>query len=179
VTAPCATSTASVAIATGAPRLRSLPDRLRQVALYEAGGLVLISPLFALAAGISPYSSGGLLAVLALIVAVWNGVYSSAFDWAEGVITGGRTADRRPAMLRAAHAVTLEAGAVVVTTPVIAVWTGGSWNSALVEDVGLTLAYAAYAFVFGFVYDRLFPINSDVVSCGGFHDDGARPAARH
>ena len=29
-----------------APRLRSLPDRLRQVALFEAGGLLLITPPF-------------------------------------------------------------------------------------------------------------------------------------
>ena len=31
------------------PRLRSLRDRLRQIAMYELGGLVVISPVFAVA----------------------------------------------------------------------------------------------------------------------------------
>ena len=127
----------------------------------------MISPLFALAVGISPYDSAGLLAVLALIVAIWNGVYSSAFDWAECTLTG-RSADRRPPMLRALHAAALELGAVGVTTPVIAIWTGVPWTTALFEDVGLTFAYAVYAYIFfGILYDRAYPIarSSDDV-CG-------------
>ena len=146
--------------ATRNPRLRSLPDRLRQIALYEIGGLGLISPVFALATGISPTNSLGLLAALALIVGTWNGLYSTVFDWAEAAMTG-RSADHRPPLLRVAHAVMLEAGAVVATTPVIACWTNVSCEAALLEDVGLTLAYSAYAFVFGLVYDSLFPIDSE------------------
>ena len=141
------------------PRLRSLPDRLRQIALYEIVGVGLISPLFALAAGISPADSVGLLSMLALIVAVWNGLYSTAFDWVERAITG-RRADLRPPLRRAAHAVVLEIGAVVATTPVISAWTNVGWKAALVEDVGLTLVYSGYAFVFGLSYDWLFPIYS-------------------
>jgi len=34
-------------------------------------------------------------------------------------------------------------------------------QAALLEDVGLTLAYSAYAFVFGLLYDSLFPIDSE------------------
>ena len=36
-----------------------------------------------------------------------------------------------------------------------------SRKAALLQDLGLTLAYSAYAFVFGLIYDSLFPIDSD------------------
>lgn len=157
---PSFNAPATIENGTGKPRLRSLPDRLRQIALYEIGGLCLISPAFALVAGISATTSIGLLGTLALIVAVWNGLYSTVFDCAEQAITG-RSADDRPLFLRAVHAVLLEAGAAVATTPVIAAWTGMNWTTALVEDVGLTLAYSAYAFVFGLLYDSMFPIQSE------------------
>ena len=140
--------------------LRSLPDRLRQIALYEIGGVCLISPLFAQAAGLSTIHSVWMLAFLALIMAAWTGLYSTTFDWGERAITG-RRADRRPPFLRVAHAVMLEAGGVVATTPVIAGWTRVSWKTALLEDIGLTLAYSAYALVFGLLYDSLFPIDSE------------------
>jgi uncharacterized membrane protein len=145
---------------TGKLPLRSLLDRLRQIALYEIGGLALISPLFAFGAGISPASSIGLLAALSLIIGTWNGVYSTAFDWCERAITG-QSADRRSLLARVAHAVFLEAGAVVFTTPLIAAWTDVSWKAAFIEDIGLTVVYVAYAFVFGLLYDSVFPIGSE------------------
>ena len=49
-------------------------------------------------------------------------------------------------------------GLVVLTLPVVVVWTGMGWWAALVADIGLALAYAAYAFVFNLLYDRYFPI---------------------
>jgi uncharacterized membrane protein len=48
----------------------------------------------------------------------------------------------------------------VATTPVIAAWTAVNWRLALLEDLGLTLAYSAYALCFGLIYDSLFPIDS-------------------
>lgn len=140
-----------------APPLRSLKDRLRQVALFEVGGLALISPPFSWASGVPMTESAGLLAVLALIAAVWNGAYNTGFDWIEGRLTG-RTADHRPWGLRIAHALGFEGGLVVLTLPVVVVWTGMGWWAALVADIGLALAYAAYAFVFNLLYDRYFPI---------------------
>jgi len=147
-------------------RLRSLPDRLRQVLFYEIGGVCLISPLFAAVSGASSSQSAGLLGVLALVMAAWNGACTTAFDWAERAITG-RAADDRHPFLRAAQAVVVEFGGVVATTPVIAAWTTVTWRAAFLEDVGLTLAYAAYAFCFGIGYDSLFPIDSEWPVRGG------------
>lgn len=140
-----------------APKLRSFRDRLRQIAFFEIGGLLLISPPFAWASGVPLAESAGLLAVLALIAALWNGAFNTAFDWAEGRLTG-RSADRRPFRLRCLHAVLFEGGLLLLTLPVIVAWSGLGWAEALVADVGLALAYTGYALVFNLGYDRLFPI---------------------
>ena len=140
-----------------APPLRSLPDRLRQIALFELGGLVLVTPPFAWLSGVPVADSIGLLAVLALIAAVWNGAYNTAFDWIEGRRTG-RSADRRPWLGRVLHAVGFEGGLLLLTLPAIVAWTGLDWLTALIADIGLAAAYVAYAFVFNLAYDRAFPI---------------------
>ena len=140
-----------------APPLRSFRDRLRQILLFEVGGLLLISPAFAWLSGVSMVDSLGMLAVIALIAALWNGGYNTAFDWAEGRLTG-RSADRRPAWLRVAHALGFETGLVLMTLPIIVGWTGMGWLEALWADVGLIIAYVVYAFFFNLAYDRWFPI---------------------
>ena len=139
------------------PPLRSLPDRIRQVALFEVGGLLLITPPFVWLSGVPATDSLGLLALIALIAALWNTSYNTAFDWIEGRLTG-RTADRRPWPLRILHAAGFEGGLLLMTLPVIVWWTTMGWIEALVADLGLAAAYTAYAFVFNVAYDRLFPI---------------------
>lgn len=140
------------------PKQRSLRDRLRQIALFEIGGLVLISPAFAWASGVALTESAVLLALLALIAALWNGAFNTAFDRLEGRLTG-RTADRRPLRLRCVHAVLFEGGLLMLTLPVLVLWTGMGWVEALIADIGLAIAYTGYAFAFNLGYDRLFPID--------------------
>lgn len=139
------------------PKLRSFPDRLRQIALFEVGGLLLITPPFAWASGVPLSESIGLLALLALIAALWNGSYNTCFDWFEGRLTG-RSADRRPYRLRALHAFGFEGGLLLMSLPVIMWWTGLGWLEALIADLVLASAYVIYAFGFNLGYDRLFPI---------------------
>lgn len=139
------------------PKLRSFPDRLRQIALFEVGGLLLITPPFAWASGVPITESIGLLALLALIAAIWNGCYNTCFDWIEGRLTG-RTADRRPFRLRALHALGFECGLLLMTLPVLVWWTGMGWVEALIADIGLAIAYTVYALLFNLGYDRVFPI---------------------
>ena len=139
------------------PKLRSLRDRIRQIVLFEVGGLALITPPFAWASGASFSESIGLLALIALIAAAWNAAYNTCFDWIEGRLTG-RTADRRPFRLRAVHAVGFEGGLLTMSLPLIMTWTGMGWREALVADLGLASAYVVYAFAFNLGYDRVFPI---------------------
>lgn len=141
------------------PKLRSLGDRIRQIALFEIGGLLLITPPFAWISGVPLTESLGLLALLALIAAIWNGCYNTCFDWVEGRLTG-RTADRRPFRLRCLHAVGFETGLLLLTLPVIVWWTGMGWAEALVADIGLAITYTLYALLFNMGYDRAFPIQA-------------------
>lgn len=137
--------------------LRSLADRVRQVALFEVFGLVLITPGFAWASGTPLLDSVGLLAVLALVAALWNGLYCTAFDRLEWRLAR-RQADQRPARWRIVHALGFEGGLLVLTLPIIVAWTGLAWWPALVADIGLALTYTAYAYLFNLAYDRVFPI---------------------
>jgi len=141
------------------PKLRTFPDRLRQIAMFEIGGLVLITPPFAWASGVPITESLGLLALLALIAAIWNGCYNTCFDCVEGRLTG-RTADLRPYLWRVVHACGFEGGLVLMSLPIVMWWTGMSWLEALLADIALALAYVAYAFVFNLAYDRVFPIKA-------------------
>lgn len=141
------------------PKLRSPLDRARQVLLFELGGLLLITPPFVWASGVPAMDSLGLLAVIALVAALWNAIYNTSFDWIEGRLTG-RTADHRPLFVRLAHAASFEAGLTLATLPIVMVWTDMGWIEALLADIGLALAYAVYAFFFNIGYDRVFPIST-------------------
>lgn len=144
----------------GTVMLRTPFDRCRQIALFEIGGLLLITPPFVWLSGVPMKTSFGLLAVIALVAAIWNALYNTSFDWMEGRLTG-RTADRRPYLLRLLHAAGFEIGLLIISLPIVMVWTGMGWLEALIADVALAAAYVAYAFVFNLVYDRCFPIGQN------------------
>ena len=139
------------------PKLRSPLDRVRQVILFEVGGLILITPPFAWASGVPAKDSIGLLALVALIAALWNAVYATSFDWIEGRLTA-RTADQRTTPWRVVHAAGFEAGLLLISLPIVMAWTAMGWLEALLADAALALAYVAYAFFFNMGYDRAFPI---------------------
>lgn len=139
------------------PPLRTWPDRVRQVVLFEGIGLLLITPLFAWAAGQEMGTSLGLMALMAALAALWNGLYATLFDYLERHLTG-RPADRRPTRLRILHALGFEGGLLLLTLPLIVALTGLGWWAALLADLGLALTYSAYAFVFNLLYDRVFPL---------------------
>jgi uncharacterized membrane protein len=139
------------------PKLRTPFDRLRQVLMFEIGGLLLITPPFVWFSGVPLFDSFGLLAVIALIAAIWNVLYNASFDWVDGRLTG-RASDQRPSLLRMAHAVGFEGGLLLISLPVVMVWTGLGWLQALIADLGLAVAYVVYAYVFNLGYDRVFPI---------------------
>jgi uncharacterized membrane protein len=139
------------------PRLRSPLDRARQVIAFEIGGLLLITPAFTWVSGVAAADSLGLLALVALIAALWNAAYTTAFDWIEGRLSG-RTADLRGTLVRVVQAMGFEFGLMLISLPIVMAWTGMGWIDALAADVGLAFAYVAYAYVFNRAYDRLFPI---------------------
>jgi uncharacterized membrane protein len=139
--------------------VRSARERVIQTLAFEAGGLLLVGPLYALATGTRLDESLVLLLAVSVVIMLWSAVFNWAFDVVEHRRTG-RMASQRPHRLRVLHAVLHETTAVVVTCPVIWALTDLGWVGALLADLGLTLAYTLYAYAFHCVYDRLRPVQS-------------------
>jgi uncharacterized membrane protein len=149
------------ATATMKPRaVRNLRERVIQTLWFELLGLALVAPLFAYFSGATTGDSFLLLLVLAIVVTLWSGLYNSAFDLAELRLTG-RVASERPHGWRVLHTIGLEASAIVLTWPLVVAFTPLGWHEALVAEVGLTLAYVAYGYVFHLAFDRLRPVHAE------------------
>lgn len=136
--------------------IRNARERLRQTLCFEAGGLLLVAPIYALSAGARMRDSVALILVLTLLVMAWSALFNTAFDLVEHRLSG-RLASQRPQWLRMLHALLHEASAVVITWPTIVAMTGLSWGAALLADIGLTVAYALYAYLFHLAYDAYRP----------------------
>ncbi|MBI5716436.1 MAG: PACE efflux transporter [Burkholderiales bacterium] len=137
--------------------VRSARERLLQTLAFEAGGLLIVTPLYAWASRAGAAQSFALLTVLAAVVMSWAALFNTAFDVLEHRLTG-RVASARPQRVRLLHALLHEASALLLTWPVIVAMTGADWAAALMTDVALTLAYAGYAYLFHVVYDRWRPV---------------------
>jgi uncharacterized membrane protein len=137
--------------------LRSVRERAYQTLAYEAGGLAIATPLYMLLFGAGAVDSLTLMLVLSLAVMAWAGLHNSVFDWLEWRIAR-RMASNRPQVLRAVHAVSLEASAVLVTMP-LAMWLGGLgfWQVA-VFNAGMTATYVLWGYAFHLVWDRFRPV---------------------
>lgn len=137
--------------------LRSPRERVIQTFAYEAGGLCLSVPLYAVFGQGTTGEAFGLMLSLSIAVLIWSPVHNTVFDWADFRFSG-RLASDRPQRLRLVHAVSHEATTLVVTLPILMVLGGLSFWAALVVDLGLTALYAVYAYVFHLGYDRLRPM---------------------
>ena len=103
------------------------------------------------------------VAALSVVVAAWAAIYNLLFDIVERRHTG-RVASDRPHALRTAHAIGLEASAVIVSCPVIWAMTPLDWWGALLADLGLTVVYVAYGYAFHRVFDRLRPVRRQLTN---------------
>ena len=94
--------------------------------------------------------------MLALAMLVYSPLYCAAFDRADRRLTG-RLASDRPNGLRLVHALGHELGAMLVSVPVLLALTDLGLGGALALDLGLSLAYAGWTWVFFVLWDRLRP----------------------
>lgn len=139
--------------------MRSAQERLLQTLLYEAGGLLIVLPCYALVTGHAFADSLVLLVAVSIATMTWTCVHNVGFDYIEATLTG-RVASDRPQYLRLIHAASTEVTSIIVTTPVIVLAGGFGWWQALFVDIGLTLFYAAYAYGFHLVFDALRPVRA-------------------
>ncbi|MEO8122749.1 MAG: PACE efflux transporter [Burkholderiales bacterium] len=142
----------------GAPRaVRGLRERVIQTLCFEVLGLVLVSLPFARFSGVPASDSLFVLFAISMAVMSWSTLYNTAFDLIECRLTGRKASDRPPRW-RVLHVLALEASALVATWPLMVALTPLSWREAFFAEIGLTLAYAAYGYVFHLVFDRIRPV---------------------
>lgn len=137
--------------------LRTPHERLIQTLWFEGLGLLLVAPLYAWASGAAMGESFTVVVVLSIAVMLWAAFYNTVFDRIERRRTG-RVASDRPHRLRTVHAVGLEVSSVLVTWPLLWALTDLGWWGALAADLGLSVLYAAYGYVFFWLFDRLRPV---------------------
>lgn len=82
-------------------------------------------------------------------------MYNLGFDHAMQRFAG-RT--QKTLALRIVHAMLFEAGLVAVLMPLIAWYLNIGLVRAFLMDVSFSIFYLVYAFVFNWIYDRLFPL---------------------
>ena len=138
-------------------QIRTTTDRIFQSILYQLTGTALATPAYHWLFGATAAESALLMTAVSVVELGWFSVHNMLFDMWEHRRTR-RVASDRPHSWRVLHAFSHEASSVVVTLPAI-MWVGGHpfWE-ALMIDVGLTLFYTAFAYVFYLAYDWLWPV---------------------
>lgn len=135
--------------------MRSVSDRIRHAISFEVIGLAIVTPLGALAFRMPVEEIGVVSVVSALIATLWNLFYNYLFDIVMRSVAGTTA---KGALLRVFHAVLFEVGLLCVLLPFIAAYLGLSLWQALMMDISFAIFYMAYAFLFNWVYDRVFPL---------------------
>lgn len=141
--------------------MRKTRDRIRHAILFELIALAMVAPLGGWLFGV-PMGHFGLIALVSTTIAMlWNYVYNLGFDHALLRLSGS---PRKTPILRVLHAVLFEAGLLVLLVPFIALVLGVSLWQAFVMDIVLAGFYLAYAFVFNWAYDAIFPLPVETAS---------------
>ncbi|AJX14046.1 PACE efflux transporter [Burkholderia ubonensis] len=134
--------------------MQGLPRKITQAILYEAIAIACISPAIAALFGEGLVYSGALSATMSAIALLWNMVYNTLFErWEATRVQRTRTLGRR-----IIHACGFEGGLIFILVPVVAWWLKISWLDAFLVDLGLFSFFFCYAFVFQWVFDRVFDV---------------------
>ena len=135
--------------------MRTTADRIRHAISFEILGILIATPLAALAFGLHAGDSAVIVVGSATVAMGWNYVFNLIFDRAMDRFAG--TTLKSPAQ-RVLHAVLFELGLLAMLMPLIALYLGISLWEALLLDLGFALFYMVYALAFNWAYDRLFPL---------------------
>ncbi len=135
--------------------MRSTADRIRHALAFEIIGIILATPLAAFAFHLPGGDSAVLVVASATVAMAWNYIYNLGFDHFMVKWRGGT---EKTTPIRVVHAVFFELGLLAIMLPAIAWYLGISLWQALIMDIALAAFYMAYAFVFNWAYDRVFPL---------------------
>jgi uncharacterized membrane protein len=140
--------------------IRSLRERIFQALCYEAGGIVIVTPAYGLIFGRPAPESLALIVALSIAFMIWASVYNTIYDIIEFRLAR-RVASDRPHLWRGAHAILHDVTGMIVTIPIILMMTDHGFWTAVAIDVGLTLFYTAYAYVFYLAFDWWRPVGRE------------------
>jgi len=143
--------------------VRTGRDRLRYSSLFELLLIAILAPLGALVLERQVLDVGLLSIMLSLKAMLVNLIYNWLFDLWD--VRAGRIPTERSLVGRVVHAVGFECGLVLTSLPIVIWWLGLTILQALIMDVAVTAIVVAYTIVFGWYYDRIFPIPQPLASC--------------
>ena len=137
--------------------MRTKKDRIRHTLSFEIIGLLIFAPLASLVFGFELHTMGAIALVGSLVATVWNYFYNILFDKAMLKLRG-RVQKTVP--IRVLHAILFEGGLLLLFLPFIAIYLNISLWEAFKMDIAMATFYLIYAFVFNWVYDKVFPISN-------------------
>ncbi|MCM2129858.1 PACE efflux transporter [Larsenimonas rhizosphaerae] len=135
--------------------MRTTLDRIRHALMFEIIGLLIVMPLGHLLFSLS-VGHMGMVGVISVVVAtVWNYFYNLGVDHALKRLRGHV---HKTVLMRVAHSICFELGLICVLLPLIALYLGQTLTEAAPLVTSLAVFYVAYALIFNWVYDVIFPI---------------------
>ena len=140
--------------------MRTSADRIRHTLLFEIIGLATCTPLAAWILDKGFARIGALSIVLSLTAMSVNYVYNLVFDIA--LIRLGRPVNLRPTWMRVIHAILFEASLLIIAIPLVAWWLDMTLWLAFLTDIGFSLFFLVYAFVYNWAYDVVFPMPVEI-----------------
>ena len=143
--------------------VRTGRDRLRYSFLFELLLIAILAPAGALVLDRQVLDVGLLATVLSLKAMLFNLVYNWLFDHWD--VRRGRVPTERSLLGRVLHAVGFECGLVLTSLPIVIWWLGLTLLQALIMDLAVTAIVVAYTLLFGWCYDRLFPVPQPLPTC--------------
>lgn len=137
--------------------MRTTKDRIRHALGFEIIGLLIFAPLASLVFGFELHTMGLMAVVGSIIATVWNYFYNILFDNALLKIRGQV---QKTVPIRVLHAVLFEGGLLLLFLPMIAWYLDISLWQAFMMDITMATFYLIYAFVYNWIYDKVFPVPS-------------------
>ena len=135
--------------------MRNKNDRIRHALGFEIIGLLIFAPLASLVFGFELHLMGVMALIGSIVATFWNYFYNILFDRAMLRLRG---AVQKTVPIRVLHAVLFEGGLLLLFLPAIAWYLDISLWEAFKMDIAMATFYLIYAFVYNWVYDKVFPI---------------------
>lgn len=132
--------------------MQGIKRRIVYLTLFEGLGILITGTSFASLAGSGMDRAGAAAVFTSLVAVVWNAVYNWLFErWEVRQTQRGRSPLRR-----VMHAVGFEGGLVIFLVPMIALTLRVPLVEAFVMDIGLTVFFLVYAYIFNLIFDAIF-----------------------